>query len=146
MSACLSSYCLAFIDVFEASTPYAVVPISNTIQGVVQETLLNLVHPDTHASENGSAAIRWEIIGSHTLSVQHNLVVRRGVELKVVVWVGSHEQVSLCQTPSKANPMLTESLFESLRRRWANAQSIWTNTARKLGGFHFHLPPKPLSS
>lgn len=98
MSACLSSYCLASVDVFEASTPYAVVPISNTIQGVVQETLLNLVYPETHASENGSAATRWEIIGSHTLSVQHNLVVRRGAELKDVDWVGSHEQVSLRQT------------------------------------------------
>jgi prephenate dehydratase len=108
MSACLSSYRLALVDVFKASTPYAVVPISNTIQGVVQETLLNLIHPETHASENGSAATKWEIVGSHTLSVQHNLVVRRGVELKDVDWVGSHEQVSLCQTSSKTKSMLAE--------------------------------------
>lgn len=104
ISAFLSSCRLAFVDVFEASTPYAVVPISNTIQGVVQETLLNLVHPETYASETGSAATRWEIIGSHTLSVQHNLVVRRGVELKDVDWVGSHEQVSLAKRDLKWSP------------------------------------------
>jgi prephenate dehydratase len=108
MSAFLSSCRLAFVDVFEASTPYAVVPISNTIQGVVQETLLDLVYPKTNVSEDGSVSTKWEIVGSHTLSVQHNLVVRRGVELKDVDWVGSHEQVSLCQTLSNMESMLTE--------------------------------------
>jgi prephenate dehydratase len=83
-------------DVFKACTPYAVVPISNTIQGVVQETFLNLVHPETHhtVDTGATSAAKWEIVGSHTLSVQHNLVVRRGVELEDVEWVGSHEQVS----------------------------------------------------
>ena len=84
-------------DVFKAATPYAVVPISNTIQGVVQETLLNLIHPETYRIEDGqpTGASEWEIVGSHKLSVQHNLVVRRGVALEDVEWVGSHEQVRL---------------------------------------------------
>lgn len=98
----VTSSCALILDVFKASTPYAVVPISNTIQGVVQETLLNLVTPATHEKAEdgtGSAAeLKWEIVGSHALPVQHNLVVRQGVRLEDVEWVGSHEQVGLPET------------------------------------------------
>jgi prephenate dehydratase len=44
---------------------------------------------------------KWRVVRSHSISVQHNLIVRHGVRKEDVKWVGSHEQVSSMSLPSK---------------------------------------------
>jgi prephenate dehydratase len=79
-------------DVFESDTDLAVIPLENTIHGVVQETL-RCFCDEADAESSSTAQSRWEIAGDLDLAVQHALVVRNGTRLEEVTWVGSHEQV-----------------------------------------------------
>lgn len=77
--------------VFSSHSTYAVIPISNTIHGPVQESLLNLSSLETKGDMEHR---QWRIIKSYELRVQHNLVVLKGTHLANVEWVASHEQAS----------------------------------------------------
>lgn len=76
--------CTTITDVFAAETTYAVVPLENTIHGVVQETLECLL---------GEARRGWSMVRTYDKPIQHALVVSRGTRLEDVRWVASHEQV-----------------------------------------------------
>jgi prephenate dehydratase len=78
--------------VFRSDTDLAVIPLENTIHGVVQETLRCFCE-EADAESSKMAQSRWEIVGDTDLAVQHALVVRKGTKLEDVTWVGSHEQV-----------------------------------------------------
>lgn len=71
-------------EVYNANTPYAVLPIENTIHGVVQETLGCLLSDETR---------RWKVRGTLDMGIQHALVMSEGTEKEDVRWVASHEQV-----------------------------------------------------
>ena len=76
--------CTTIADVFAAETSYAVVPLENTIHGVVQETLGCLL---------GEARREWSVVRTYDKPIQHALVVPSGTRLEDVRWVASHEQV-----------------------------------------------------
>ena len=67
-------------------------PLENTIQGGVTETLACLLSssPEPNAQAGPS---KPRIVGEVILSIQHCLVAKKGVEMEDVRWVRSHEQV-----------------------------------------------------
>ena len=67
-------------------------PLENTIQGGVTETLGCLLAPPPVNAQAGPS--RPRIVGEVILSIRHCLVAKRGVEMEDVRWVRSHEQVS----------------------------------------------------
>lgn len=71
-------------EVYNADTPYAVLPIENTIHGVVQETLGCLLSDETTG---------WRVTRTSDMGIQHALVVAEGTKRADVRWVASHEQV-----------------------------------------------------
>ena len=76
-------------DVFtsvSSAIPFALVPQENSIFGAVIETNDFLRLPITGRD--------LFVAGETTLSIQHCLVVRKGVQLKDIETVLSHEQVS----------------------------------------------------
>lgn len=80
------------IDVFRALSPeipFAVIPQENSVYGTVVDTYDALRSPEA----GQSVFIRGEV----AISIQHSLIVRRGVKLEDVQRVMSHEQV-LCPT------------------------------------------------
>ncbi len=81
------------LDVFDSDNEFAVIPLENTIQGVVQETLQCFCEDVEVESSNTTRGSRWEIVAETDLPIQHTLVVRKETRLEDVTWVGSHEQV-----------------------------------------------------
>lgn len=71
-------------EVYHADTPYAVLPIENTIHGVVQETLGCLLSDET---------TRWRVTATADMGIQHALLMSEGTKWADVRWVASHEQV-----------------------------------------------------
>lgn len=78
-------------------------PLQNTLHGGVLETLDSLLSPlkagpsSRKSRQNGdSGGVRNQpvIIGDTDLGIRHCLVARKGVKMKDIRWVRSHEQVS----------------------------------------------------
>lgn len=84
---------------YESGETYAVLPLENTIFGVVQETLACLLS----LSSEGDGEVekerkgRWRIVQTYDKRVEHCLVVPSSCsdeQLDEIAWVASHEQVS----------------------------------------------------
>ncbi|KAJ9124511.1 hypothetical protein QFC24_003302 [Naganishia onofrii] len=82
---------------YESEETYAVLPLENTIFGVVQETLACLLS----LSSEGDAEVekerkgRWRIVQTYDKRVEHCLVVPSSCsdeQLDEIAWVASHEQ------------------------------------------------------
>ncbi|GHJ86203.1 hypothetical protein NliqN6_2605 [Naganishia liquefaciens] len=93
--------CATIADVFAADTTHAVVPLENTIHGVVQETLGCLLASSPAAAaeeEEEEGQPRWSVSTTYDKPIQHALVVKRGTPIENVRWVASHEQaLGQCQ-------------------------------------------------
>jgi prephenate dehydratase len=83
--------CTTIASVFAAETTHAVVPLENTIHGIVQETLACLL---------GTEREGWTVVKTYDKGIQHALVVARGSRMEDIRWVASHEQVRSPSSPS----------------------------------------------
>jgi prephenate dehydratase len=96
--------CTTIASVFAAETTHAVVPLENTIHGVVQETLACLL---------GTERDGWSVVRTYDKGIQHALVVARGTRMEDIRWVASHEQV--CFPPSPSIIQLFDHLSDPIR-------------------------------
>ncbi|KAJ9123155.1 hypothetical protein QFC22_001348 [Naganishia vaughanmartiniae] len=83
---------------YESRETYAVLPLENTIFGVVQETLGCLLSSEGEGDdedEDEKKGARWRIVQTFDKRVEHCLVVSSSCsdeQLDKIAWVASHEQ------------------------------------------------------
>lgn len=115
----LANFCPTAI--YSHPAEYLVMPLENTIHGSVTDTIDCLLSPllskslsgneNSEASSSGTSkspshglyAERPLVIGETVLKIQHCLVVKKGVQMKDIKWVRSHEQV--CLHPASQIPL-----------------------------------------
>ncbi|KIR51550.1 prephenate dehydratase [Cryptococcus gattii Ru294] len=114
-------------DVYNHSAPLIVLPLENTLQGGVLETLdclLSVLKPST---SEGPKPPEREIVADFVLPIRHCLVVRKGTKMEEIKWVRSHEQ-ALGQSSS----FLAERLPGIKLEKWSStagaAVSLLQNT------------------
>lgn len=82
----------ALLAIYTSPAAYLVMPLQNTIHGIVTETLDSLLSPFKEMDVAGPS--RPRIIGDLRLRIRHCLVAKRGIKMRDIRWVRSHEQVS----------------------------------------------------
>nr|XP_031857916.1 uncharacterized protein CI109_006712 [Kwoniella shandongensis]KAA5524988.1 hypothetical protein CI109_006712 [Kwoniella shandongensis] len=86
--------CPSISDVYSHPADLIVLPLENTLQGGVFETLDNILSILTPPSESSKDAYtrNRRIVMDLALPIRHCLVVRKGTKLEDIRWVRSHEQ------------------------------------------------------
>ncbi|ODN99359.1 prephenate dehydratase [Cryptococcus wingfieldii CBS 7118] len=100
--------------VYDSPSPHIVLPLENTLQGGVQETLdclLSSLNPQ--ASKPG--AIERQIKLTLSLPIRHCLVALKGTQLSEITYVRSHEQAL-----GQSARYLDEKLPRAKRERWSS--------------------------
>ncbi|ODN82774.1 hypothetical protein L202_01052 [Cryptococcus amylolentus CBS 6039] len=106
--------CSTITAVYDSPSPHIVLPLENTLQGGVQETLdclLSSLNPQ--ASKPG--AIQRQIKLSLSLPIRHCLVALKGTQLPEITYVRSHEQAL-----GQSARYLDEKLPRAKRERWSS--------------------------
>lgn len=81
-------------DAYKRASKFTVLPLENTIYGVVTETLDCLICKcDRINYERLNADETKLIVAVLDLPISHCLVVKKGTKIEDIRWVSSHEQV-----------------------------------------------------
>ncbi|TYJ52278.1 hypothetical protein B9479_007121 [Cryptococcus floricola] len=106
--------CSTITAVYDSPSPHIVLPLENTLQGGVQETLdclLSSLNPQT--SKPG--AIQRQIKLTLSLPIRHCLVALKGTQLSEITYVRSHEQAL-----GQSARYLDDKLPRAKRERWSS--------------------------
>ncbi|WVQ70621.1 hypothetical protein IAR50_000141 [Cryptococcus sp. DSM 104548] len=106
--------CSTIAAVYESQSPHIVLPLENTLQGGVQETLDCLLSslnpaslPPTH--------VQRQITLTLSLPIRHCLVALKGTRLSEITYVRSHEQAL-----GQSTRYLDDNLPGARRERWSS--------------------------
>ncbi|OWT38011.1 prephenate dehydratase [Cryptococcus neoformans] len=119
--------CTTIADVYNHSAPLIVLPLENTLQGCVLETLDCLLSVLRTSNPEDPKPLERKIVADFVLPIRHCLVVRKGTKMAEIKWVRSHEQ-ALGQSSS----FLAERLPGVKLEKWSStagaAVSLLQNT------------------
>lgn len=112
---------------YNHSAPLIVLPLENTLQGCVLETLDCLLSVLRTSNPEDPKPLERKIVADFVLPIRHCLVVRKGTKMAEIKWVRSHEQ-ALGQSSS----FLAERLPGVKLEKWSStagaAVSLLQNT------------------